>query len=347
MNRTYGWASLILGLIILGIFGIVFIPLGIHSGHLGMMSMLLWPILGIGLLTVGIGLVILFLTWPTYSDKNIQNINPYAKNNLSFTKIDLCVLAAGLAAPPLCLLCVVEFFNRFWLNWFFYIAAGSSYIGIPCYWIWSRARKEKLRTAQVVALANSIPGSSYLQRSRLHLEIKTPLTTRGIKRRSRNAISWEQNGQKIEIYDFLYYFTVKVKRGQNRFHTRKQERVVAQTIAKVSHESPVSFQLSPKSALNAVSEKFVGEKSIQFVDLPEFARKFSLQCEDEFAIKKIFDLEVREELLNDPGWSIEADGKHLVVYRDQELYKVEAWPELAERAIEFSRLLKVRDGIIR
>jgi len=165
-------------------------------------------------------------------------------------------------------------------------------------------------------------------------------------RRITEPISWEQNGQKIEIYDFLYYFTVNV-RDSSGHGFRKEERVVAQTIAKVSHESPVSFQLSPKSVLNAVSEKFVGEKSIQFVDLPEFARKFSLQCEDEFAIKKIFDLEVREELLNDPGWSIEADGKHLVVYRDQELYKVEAWPELAERAIEFSRLLKVRDGIIR
>ncbi len=103
-----------------------------------------------------------------------------------------------------------------------------------------------------------------------------------------------------------------------------------------------NFYLFPEQWGHKIS-KWFGAQDINFARYPEFSKAYMLQSEDEDFTRKLFnDEELIRYFEDHEGWSFEATGYYLIVYRPAKLQKVEEMQDMIDSGLWLNEILRKR-----
>ncbi|MFN8178048.1 MAG: hypothetical protein U0167_08970 [bacterium] len=153
--------------------------------------------------------------------------------------------------------------------------------------------------------------------------VKTHLFKQGHRGKSVNALSRDDLGGKVVLFDYRYVRSA----GQN-------SHVHTQTVAAFRHDgrSLPPFELRPENVLDKVAS-VLGWMDIDFDNRPDFSSAYLLRGPDEAAIRRAFGTAVLAFFEKSRGWSVEAEDPWLLVYRGSKCVK----PEELEKFLEEAR----------
>lgn len=159
-----------------------------------------------------------------------------------------------------------------------------------------------------------------------------PLYRHGRSKKMRNAMEGTLGGRAAVIGDYSYY----VQSGKSG-HT------VVQTVVlfKDAVAGMPDFSLSPESVFHRLAEVF-GYQDIDFDTNEEFSKKYLLRGQDETAIRRLFTNDALTLLAGQPGWSVEAVGGRVLVYRGYKAAEAAQLPAFAADTLRIAGALSPR-----
>lgn len=150
-------------------------------------------------------------------------------------------------------------------------------------------------------------GSAFLEESFTLLH----LFEQGHGKRIRNVMSGRFEDVDVLLFDYRY------TTGGGRNQTTIELTVAAY---RTPGAAIASFELRPEHFFHKIGQAF-GYKDIDIDTYPQFSKRYLLRGEDEQAVRDCFKQQTLEMLEFDPGWSIEAAGQWMVLYRSNRRVK--------------------------
>jgi hypothetical protein len=151
-----------------------------------------------------------------------------------------------------------------------------------------------------------------------------PVFQRGHGRKAVNALSGQIEDVQARILDYFYI----------TFHgTGQMPHTQTITAFGLGNAPLPAFTLGPKGALHFLAN-LVSGRDIEFKAHAEFARHYCLRGPEEAAIRTLFDDKVLTFLDANPGWSVEAAGRWLVVYKPNRKVKPQEVAGFLEKVFE-------------
>jgi len=196
-----------------------------------------------------------------------------------------------------------------------FVLAGAVAVLAIAMLVW-RGVSESTRKKKIEALSYTL-GFEYSAEdpTLLESEIGTlPLFSRGRRRRAMNVLRRRESDGEAVLFDYRY----TTSSGKNS-HTHHQT-VLA--VRRQGLDLP-AFELRPENVLLRVAAAF-GYQDIDFEAFPEFSRRYVLRGKDEAAVRQVFTPALLQTLERRPGWSLEATGTSIIVYRQGKRPKPEA-----------------------
>ena len=194
-----------------------------------------------------------------------------------------------------------DFHDAIWLEQTYVMLAVGLTIGL----IAAEALRRVVRTRQRESNAAAL-GLRYQQKGGIGGEkfSELPLFRKARSGRVRNLAC---NGDLL-VFDFSYQ-PVSDASGVTR-----------QTVAvhRLAGEPLTAFALRPEGIVSK-GDQWLGASDVDFDDDPAFSKRYQLMGTDEDAVRELFAGSIREELTNEPGWSIEGRGQWIVLYRRGQL----------------------------
>jgi hypothetical protein len=190
---------------------------------------------------------------------------------------------------------------------------------------------EKKRTKAIEELAASL-GFTFSPGPTPALEASLgsfQLFKKGHSRKVRNVLRQEKGDLTINQFDYTY--TV----GSGKSSSTYQQTV---TLFQARALSLPSFVMGPENFFHKIGE-FLGHNDIDFVEAPEFSRRYLLKGTDEGAIRQLFSDEVTGFFGGKPDFSIEGNAGSLLVYRLRKRATPEELPATIEEGLEVFKLL--------
>lgn len=132
-----------------------------------------------------------------------------------------------------------------------------------------------------------------------------PVLTRGQRNRVRNVLKGKSGDGEFALFDASYE-TGSHKNRQTHRHT------VA--LFRLDRTAMPAFELSPENLLVRIASAF-GYQDIDFDSWPTFSKSYLLRGREEMAVRALFGPPLLQYFERSPGWSVEADGTWLAVYR--------------------------------
>ena len=159
-----------------------------------------------------------------------------------------------------------------------------------------------------------------------------PLYRHGRSKKMRNSMEGTLGGRAAVIGDYSYY----VQSGKSG-HT------VVQTVVlfKDAVTGLPDFSLSPESVFHRLAEVF-GYQDIDFDTNEEFSKKYLLRGQDENAIRRLFTSDALSLLASQPGWSVEAVGGRVLVYKGYKSAEAAQLPAFAADTLRIAGALSPR-----
>lgn len=197
-------------------------------------------------------------------------------------------------------------------------------IGVGAYFAWL---SEKKRTAALADVAlrlgfnfeEKVSNEEAVTLGSFHL-FKV-----GRSRKGKNLMRGKSNGAEAIVLDYQY----TIGSGKSS-HTYSQTVVIYPGSAGAA--ALPDFTLGPEHWWDKVGEVF-GHRDINFESSEEFSKHYLLKGPDEAAIRTLFGAEPLGFFAQHQGWSVEAAGGSLVIYRTERRPKPEEMqPFLAETA---------------
>jgi len=99
-----------------------------------------------------------------------------------------------------------------------------------------------------------------------------------------------------------------------------------------------SFFIEPETLMDKL-EGAMGEQDIDFVDDPEFSKKYRLQGKDETATIQLFSEKVRKLFVSHPGLCVEGADGVIMVCRLGKLVEPEGLGEFVEEGLQVKKIL--------
>lgn len=132
-----------------------------------------------------------------------------------------------------------------------------------------------------------------------------PVLTRGRRNRVRNVLRRRDGEGEFALFDASY----ETGSHKNR-HTHRH------TVAlfRLDRTAMPAFELSPENVLVRIASAF-GYQDIDFDSWPAFSKSYLLRGRKEMAVRAFFGPPLLQYFERNPGWSVEADGTWLAVYR--------------------------------
>ena len=103
------------------------------------------------------------------------------------------------------------------------------------------------------------------------------------------------------------------------------------------------LMLQPETLLHKLGELF-GLHDIDFVRFPKFSKQYRLTGEDEDYIRHHFSEDVLNYFTLNKGWSVEALGYYLLLYKQDVLLSPDQLEALFQRGLEVYRLFRMPAG---
>lgn len=187
------------------------------------------------------------------------------------------------------------------------VAIGLGAVGL----IVTLVRAERKR-AEAMAYATQAIGFRYAAEGELELLRATadlPLFNRGRGHKVRNLAKGRLHEAEVALFDYQY----TVGGGKN-------SRTFRQTVALFPVRGLPDFVVAPENVLHRIGGLF-GYQDIDFEHSPEFSRRYLLRGADETAIRAAFGSDRLAFFGGEPGWTVEARGGHIGVYRSDKRCK--------------------------
>lgn len=159
-----------------------------------------------------------------------------------------------------------------------------------------------------------------------------PLHNHGRSRKLINVLRGELGGRPATIGDYSYY----VNSGKSGH--RVSQTVVLFTTAM---SGLPDFDLSPENVLHKLASVF-GYQDIDFDTNEEFSKQYLLRGPDEDAIRRAFTPDALMLLAGQPGWTVQAAGGRLLVYRSAKNADPAQLPSFAADALRMAGALSPR-----
>jgi hypothetical protein len=103
-----------------------------------------------------------------------------------------------------------------------------------------------------------------------------------------------------------------------------------------------NFYLFPEAWYHKIS-KWFGTQDINFEKYPDFSKSYMLKSEDEDFTRLLFDdEELIEFFKGHEGWSYEATGYYLIIYRPSKLQKPEEIKDMIDSGLRLNEILRKR-----
>jgi hypothetical protein len=156
-----------------------------------------------------------------------------------------------------------------------------------------------------------------------------PLLSRGRARSSTNLLSGWLDGMEALIFDYQY--TVGSGKSQRHY----SQTVIALNPGK----SLPLFELRPEKIAHKIASLF-GSPDIDFNSHPEFSKRYLLRGPDENALRGFFGPLLLNFFASNPEfWSVESNGRRLIVYRAETQHEPPLIPEFARQARQIAGIL--------
>lgn len=130
---------------------------------------------------------------------------------------------------------------------------------------------------------------------------------------------------------FEYRYTVG---GGKNSHTYRQTVMAFE----LPRRTLPAFELRPEGVFHKIGAAF-GYQDIDLENMPEFSKLYLLRGADEGEIRRTFHHDVAYHFEKHPGWSVEAEGGWIVVYRLGKRVKPEALREFVQDADQIASVL--------
>ena len=101
-----------------------------------------------------------------------------------------------------------------------------------------------------------------------------------------------------------------------------------------------TFDLSPRKAHYKIA-KFFGAGEIVFDDDSEFSKNYRIRGKQQFSIRTLFRHDLLRYLGQQTGWSVEAGGEWLVIYRHSKLVSAGNLSAFLEETTRIADLVEV------
>jgi len=192
--------------------------------------------------------------------------------------------------------------------------------------IWTSIVLERKRKEKVAGVADSL-GLSYVADDDESLRNRfsgMTLFQTGHTKSSGNCMSGDSGDVRISIFDYTY------TTGSGKHKSTRRMTVVALESANLRIPS---FSMRPESIFDKLGG-MLGFQDIDFDDDQEFSNSFVLKGENEEAIRKLFQRDLREGFVAKSGINVEATPGKLICYRGSSRSKPEDYPNLLKEAYE-------------
>jgi hypothetical protein len=200
---------------------------------------------------------------------------------------------------------------------------------------WFKKQRETRRLEDVITWAAGrgftvAAGSKTIAEAGLAPELTAlPLFSRGRRQRVRNLIRGTTPEGALLLFDVRYV----VQSGK---HTTSIE----QTVAAFERASPLpAFELQPEGFFSRLGQAF-GVPDINLESHPEFSRLYQLSGPDAAAVQRLFEGEAATYLEQTTGWSIQAGGSWLIVFRHDKRPAVAQLSEYLETVGAIVRVIR-------
>jgi hypothetical protein len=145
-----------------------------------------------------------------------------------------------------------------------------------------------------------------------------PLFDRGHSKSARNGMTGTTADHPVTIIDYRYVI------GHGKHRQIHDQTVVIFT--ELGRGMP-DFELAPENFFHKVGQAF-GYQDIDFDGSDEFSKQYLLRGPEETSIRSCFSPTVLAFLAGEPGWSAQARGGQLAVFRARSRCKPEEIPSL-------------------
>jgi hypothetical protein len=172
---------------------------------------------------------------------------------------------------------------------------------------------QKRRTEELQTAAYSL-GYEFDETDRSLLEGEfgqLPFFKRGRGGRSRNIVRRSNSGREVRLFDYTY------TTGGGQHSSTHRQSVVA--LFRKERSLP-AFELRPENVFHRIAS-VVGFQDIDFDDSPAFSNRYLLRGADESAVRNLFAPSIRQRLVEEMGWFVEADGGWLMLTRHGKLVR--------------------------
>ena len=213
---------------------------------------------------------------------------------------------------------------------FLFAAAGLALAGVAIYAV---SVAEKKRTA---ALFDAATRMGFTFEPKIANE-EAPalglfhLFQRGHGRKGKNLMRGKSGGAAVAVLDYQY----TIGSGKNS-HTYRQTVTIYPPSPDGS--APPDFTLGPEHWWDKIGDVF-GHHDIDFGASEEFSKHYLLKGPDESAIRALFGAEALGFFAQHQGWSVEATGGALAVYRSGKRTKPEEMPPFLAETDAVRRVL--------
>lgn len=199
------------------------------------------------------------------------------------------------------------FFLAVWLSGALLVAVFSSYFR-------AKRRRDAEQAAQRMGFL-PVPA----ERWDFFSELQHPLFTQARDPEVDWAAEGEADGLPARLMDLRY----TVGRGRSTDTVRQTVATFRLPVAELP-----TFQLHPHQWFDFLG----GLREIRFEGAEAFSASYRLHGPDEEAVRRLFTPGMRDALAGEPGWSVEGQGRTLVLYHARQLAAPDRLPEFLAQA---------------
>ena len=228
-------------------------------------------------------------------------------------------------------------------NWLLVVIGAAGVIG----WIAKRVSERDRQVAIGEAgLQLGLTSRSVDERFRRQLFFCFPLFQRGDPefRRITNIVRNTTNAKEMSVFDYEYTVSHQLLRSGYEFRpwALRDASTYRQTVAVFRCQTGMLlvFDLSPRKAHHKIAKIFTGGE-VAFDYDSEFSKNYRVRGKQESSIRTLFRPDLLRYLGQQTGWSIEAGGEWLVIYRHSKLVSAGNLSAFLEETTRITDLFEV------
>ena len=225
-------------------------------------------------------------------------------------------------------------------TWLPYVLAGVAAVIVIVLLL--RGWFERRRSDALAAAAMQVGLSFQVEAEALPPEemARFHLFTAGHHHRARNVMRGSSGGLDIVVLDYRYVT------GSGKNQSRHEQTVAAFHLKQAALPG---FDLRHENILYKIAALF-GYRDINIADHPEFSRRYLLRGADEKAVRSLFSsplVDFFEGLQREKNWSVEGQGKWLLVYRTRQKTDPAKLPDFLQETTTIASAFEKSGGAVK